>query len=857
MKTTFLFVLLCSLLAAGTAQAQVIKHSYRFFNNFSTTSIECGPDLTPVPAEGSCNAAATPGGFVTDNLPQCGIGRTVYHTNMHWGLSYPNTSNTITHTYTIHIYVKTTDFGSRSWARIIDFSNGALDEGIYYKTSGVDDRRCLDFYPSGIVGDCPFFNASTYYLLTFTRNGATGIIDVYVNNKKFVSYNDAAGTYTGKPGTPITIYRDDRSVACESGAANIAFLSFTNQYSSQSVVNAVYDDICSIANSDNSADFSLSPNPVCGTGQDVVVRYTGDLVPPATGYTFTWDWDGGTVKSGSGMGPYTVTWPTAGTKNVRLTITRAACGGAINSSTRTHSLQVTGSPSSVIHKTICSGQQFEGYAATGTYVDRFTTASGCDSTRTLHLTVTARVTTTIDKTICQGQSYEGYSASGTYTDTYPSAGGCDSVRTLNLTVVSTLTSAVRETICAGARYTLPSGRQVGAGVYTETLRSAAGCDSVVTYTVREQAVQRSNLRPVVCAGTPYKLPSGRSVDQPGTYSDTLRYTTGCDSAIATVTLTVQSPARQTADAAVCAGQRYTLPSGRVVDAAGTYRDTLRYTTGCDSVLTTVRLTIHPVTDRTVTAAICSGQSYTLPSGRVVTVAGQYREVFTAQTGCDSIITTVLSVSDAVRRTEQAAICAGQRYTLPGGRTVSTAGLYEDRFRTAGGCDSIVVTLLTVHPAVRTQQSVFICAGALFTLPSGRKAGAGTYLDTLRAATGCDSIITTTVQERTVSRVAEQATVCAGSSYQLPSGRWVSAAGTYSDTLRYPGGCDSVIATIGLQVQAVRREAVPVSLCQGQVYALPSGRVVSVSGTYLDTLRYTSGCDSLLTTVTLTVTPRNA
>lgn len=307
---------------------QTVKHSYRFYNTFAVPPSECGPNLTQEKALGNCPAPASPGGFVSDTLPYCKLRRTVYHSNLHWGLKYPNTEGTITNTYTIHMYVKTTNWGNATWARIIDFSDGLSDSGIYFKNTSGSPDRCLDFYPSGIIGACPYFNNSTYYLLTFTRNGQTGVIDVYVNNTLFISYNDAAGRYVGKTGTPIYIFRDDRSVACESGEANFAYLSFTNQYSSQSTVDAVYKDICTIANQEPVADFSITPSPSCAN-QNVTIAYTGDQLTPDANYTFDWNWDGGTIISGSGAGPYVVQWSTVGVKNITMNIKSTACARPI------------------------------------------------------------------------------------------------------------------------------------------------------------------------------------------------------------------------------------------------------------------------------------------------------------------------------------------------------------------------------------------------------------------------------------------------------------------------------------------------------------------------------------------------
>lgn len=326
MKSGVLLFFIFVWFSMPSAQGQYVKHSYRFYESFAVANPECGPDLVQSKALGNCDVPATPGNYIDDLLP-CGAKRKVYHTNMNWGLMYPNATGAITDTYTIQMYIKVTDWGT-TWARIIDFSNGQSDQGVYFKNQNGSADRCLDFYPNGIAGTCPYFNTSTYYLLTFSRNGQTGIMDVYVDNMLFVSYNDTGGRYVGKAGTPIYIFRDDASVSCESGEANFAYLSFSNKYFSQSDVTTTYNQICFVASINSSADFSVDPSPSCSISKALTIQYTGDIPAPATGYTFEWTWDGGTVLSGSGMGPFSVKWDTPGSKHITLAIT-GTCGNKI------------------------------------------------------------------------------------------------------------------------------------------------------------------------------------------------------------------------------------------------------------------------------------------------------------------------------------------------------------------------------------------------------------------------------------------------------------------------------------------------------------------------------------------------
>lgn len=63
------------------------------------------------------------------------------------------------------------------------------------------------------------------------------------------------------------------------------------------------------------------PVQLC-TDNEATVTYTGSA--PATAQ-YAWDFDGGTVVSGAGQGPYRVSWPGAGLKTVRLMVTQSGC----------------------------------------------------------------------------------------------------------------------------------------------------------------------------------------------------------------------------------------------------------------------------------------------------------------------------------------------------------------------------------------------------------------------------------------------------------------------------------------------------------------------------------------------------
>jgi gliding motility-associated-like protein len=170
-------------------------------------------------------------------------------------------------------------------------------------------------------------------------------------------------------------------------------------------------------------------------------------------------------------------------------------------------------------------------------------------------------------------------------------------------------------------------------------------------------------------------------------------------------------------------------SGNTVNANPT--STTTYTVvgtddnGC-SANATVEVEVNPIYSTSVSANICSGSSYILPDGSSVSVAGSYPVTLSTVAGCDSVVTTNLSLVNPSNSTINASICAESSYTLPDGSSVSEAGSYLFTFTSAAGCDSIVTVNLTVDSAINItlSEDVEICPGTSINLTAS---GADSYL----------------------------------------------------------------------------------------------------------------------------------
>jgi gliding motility-associated-like protein len=184
----------------------------------------------------------------------------------------------------------------------------------------------------------------------------------------------------------------------------------------------------------------------------------------------------------------------------------------------------------------------------------------------------------------------------------------------------------------------------------------------------------------------------------GTYQVTVTDTFGCVLS-GSVDVVVNPHISVSQFAQICEGDAYTLPDGSSVAQAGAYSVTLTATsTGCDSTVT-VNLTVVPTTFSDVSVSICQGQQHVLPDGAIAFVPGIYTSATTSgQTGCSHITTTNLTVLPTSAFVQTAEICQGDVFVLPNGQTASTQGAHPVALVSqVNGCDSIVTTLLTVHP----------------------------------------------------------------------------------------------------------------------------------------------------------------
>ncbi len=161
-------------------------------------------------------------------------------------------------------------------------------------------------------------------------------------------------------------------------------------------------------------------------------------------------------------------------------------------------------------------------------------------------------------------------------------------------------------------------------------------------------------------------------------------------------------------------------------APGTY--TVSYTIDstliCPVFIATTTITILPPTITNLSVSICQGDSALL-GGAYQNSNGIYNDTLVGFNTCDSIVMTTLTIVIPVVNNVNVSICQGDSILL-GGSYQNSAGVFNDTLVGPNTCDSIVITTLTVDPALSILAGITnpICYGDLIVL-TATSSGNGT------------------------------------------------------------------------------------------------------------------------------------
>ena len=501
----------------------------------------------------------------------------------------------------------------------------------------------------------------------------------------------------------------------------------------------------------------------------------------------------------------------------------------------------------------CTGTsiQYNGielFAGTTTDVNLMT-VDGCDSVITVTVDEVMDVTASLNLQACPGETanFNGQQlATGSMTDfTFTSSLGCDSILTVTVDELPTYGYPVDLQACTGETVSF-NGVDLPPGTMLDfNLTTVDGCDSIISVTVEELETVYEDLDFETCANTfiPY---NGQQL-APGTETDfTFTSSIGCDS-IVTVTVNEADLLTGTDELFACTGST-AMYNGQAL-ASGTVTDfTLVNALGCDSVVT-VTVTELDIFATPLTLQACPG-STVLYNGQQLDPNTVNDFTFTAQNGCDSIVTVTVEEVQVLTGDMELFACTGTNALFNG--TPILAGTSMDfNFTTPQGCDSILTVSVTeLFPQTGTEQ-LSACTGET-AMYNGQPLLAGSITDiTLIAANGCDSVVTVTVEELLSTNGAVSLQGCPGEIVMYNGQPFV--AGTVNDiTLVNANGCDSIV-TVTVEELMATFYAISLQGCEGETLLYNGTEIVP--GTSMDfTLTNANGCDSIVTVTGLSPIP---
>ena len=322
-----------------------------------------------------------------------------------------------------------------------------------------------------------------------------------------------------------------------------------------------------------------------------------------------------------------------------------------------------------------------------------------------------------------------------------------------------------------------------------------------------------------------------------TRTDTLLTADGCDS-VATLALNVFDFVVVDVDTSLCFGETLEI-FGTTYGASGSYRDTLITAHGCDSIVA-LDLVVLPDLRDTTRAFLCEGGTYDF-EGVTHAAAGTYAFPLASARGCDSTRTLVLTLQDTVRTIIDTSVCFGEVVTAFGVDHDAT-GRYVDTLVAASGCDSIVVLDLRVADTAATVIDVTLCEGERYFFGDSVLTAGGSYRRVDTSSLGCDSVVVANVTMNPRHDVEIREQLCAGEVY-TNGGYSVTEPGRWPLQFYTADGCDSTV-NVTLSFRPTFHDTVEASVCRGEGYALLD-TVIFDAGTYrrLGSSRF--GCDSLV------------
>ncbi|MBR6064714.1 MAG: hypothetical protein IKP54_11245, partial [Bacteroidales bacterium] len=398
------------------------------------------------------------------------------------------------------------------------------------------------------------------------------------------------------------------------------------------------------------------------------------------------------------------------------------------------------------------------------------------------------------------------------------------------------------TLCQGDTLDFYGQPLAEGGVYTKTLQTPEGCDSIVTWVVSVGQHSYGIDERVACESFTW-INDSTYTESTTTPTFTLTNAAGCDSVV-TLHLTINHPIVGIDEQVACETftwindstytESTTTPIYTIVGGAAN---------GCDSIVT-LHLTInHPTTGIDEQVAC---ETFTWINDSIYTVSTTtptFTIVGGAANGCDSVVTLHLTINQSTTGIDEQVACETFTWINDSTYTEST-DTPTISLSNAAGCDSIVTLHLTVNYGTHNVLDTTVCESFTWIDGTGETyTTSGTYTHPYTNNSGCASVDTLYLTVNYGTHNVLDTTVCESYTWTGGTGETYTTSGTYTHPYTNNSGCASV-DTLYLTVNYGTHNVLDTTVCESFTWSGGTVETYTTSGTYTHPYTNNSGCASV-------------
>jgi gliding motility-associated-like protein len=159
------------------------------------------------------------------------------------------------------------------------------------------------------------------------------------------------------------------------------------------------------------------------------------------------------------------------------------------------------------------------------------------------------------------------------------------------------------------------------------------------------------------------------------------------------------------------------------------------------------------------------------------------------------------------------------------------------------CPDIDDVVVTINPIPLISNSISICEGASYLFQGQNYSQPGTYTIISSDAQGCQTNNELILTISSTINSSINPSICQGDNFTI-AGQSFSETGSYPVTFQAVNGCDSIV-TVNLSIYPILSSSQIETICDGESVTF-YGQILTVSGSYIQNLQTTNGCDSIIT-----------